>query len=240
MAKTEGNINTWLDQIHNKYKTAVSVDCVIFGYDETGLKVLLIPCDMPPFENKLSLLGDIVHPNETTDQAAHRVLYKRTGLDDIYMEQVQVFSDLNRHPLGRVITVSYYSLIKINGNSFMELKDNHSLQWKNVSEINELAFDHKIIMDTCLERLRKNLREHPIGFKLLPPVFTLQQLQTLYEMVLGVELDKRNFRRKLSHLQILKPTGDSQKDVSHRPAKLYYFDQMEYEERNINGFSFGL
>ena len=135
MAKTEGNINTWLDQIHNKYKTAVSVDCVIFGYDETGLKVLLIPCDMPPFENKLSLLGDIVHPNETTDQAAHRVLHKRTDLDDIYLEQVHVFSDLRRHPLGRVITVSYYSLIKINGNSFMELKDNHSLQWKNVSEI---------------------------------------------------------------------------------------------------------
>lgn len=91
MAKTEGNINTWLDQIHNKYKTAVSVDCVIFGYDETGLKVLLIPCDMPPFENKLSLLGDIVHPNETTDQAAHRVLHKRTDLDDIYLEQVHVF-----------------------------------------------------------------------------------------------------------------------------------------------------
>lgn len=240
MVGTRGNINTWLDQIHHEYKTAVSVDCVIFGYDHTGLKVLLIPCDMPPFEKTLSLLGDLVHPNETTDQAAHRVLSTRTGLDDIYLEQVQVFSDLERHPLGRVITVSYFSLIKLNGNALMKISGNHNLEWKNVQDIVELAFDHKLIMNTCLERLRRNLREHPIGFKLLPSIFTLNQLQTLYEIVLGVELDKRNFRRKLGHLQILKPTGELQKDVSHRPAKLYYFDQKEYEERIQNGFSFGL
>ncbi|MFZ1704018.1 MAG: NUDIX hydrolase [Saprospiraceae bacterium] len=240
MMGTLGNINTWLDQIHFEYKTAVSVDCVIFGYDQSGLKVLLIPCDMPPFENKMSLIGDLVHPNETTDQAAHRVLSTRTGMDDIYLEQVQVFSALNRHPLARVITVSYYSLIKLDGNSLLKIKGNHILQWKNVHEIQDLAFDHKLIIDTCLDRLRRNLREHPIGFKLLPSKFTLNQLQNLYEVVLGVELDKRNFRRKLGNLQILKPTGESQKDVSHRPAKLYFFDQKEYEERLKEGFDFGL
>jgi 8-oxo-dGTP diphosphatase len=236
----QGNINTWLDQIHHEYKTAVSVDCVIFGYDHSGLKILLIPCDMPPFENRLSLLGDIVHPDETTDEAAHRVLSTRTGLDDIYLEQVQVFSDLKRHPLGRVITVSYYSLIKIENDDFLLEKDNLGLQWKNVKDITELAFDHKLIMDTSLHRLKRNLREHPIGFALLPSVFTLNQLQTLYESVLGFEMDKRNFRRKLSNLEILKATGETQKDVSHRPAKLYYFDKKAYEEKLKNGFSFGL
>lgn len=240
MTNNGGNINIWLDQIHHEYKTAVSVDCVIFGYDQSALKVLVIPCDMPPFENKFSLPGDLVKPDETTDEAAHRVLSSRTGLEDIYLEQVQVFSDLKRHPLGRVITVSYYSLIKIEQDDFMQLSENQSLLWKNVQDIDELAFDHTLIVSTCLERLRRNLREHPIGFKLLPSIFTLNQLQTLYEIVLGVEFDKRNFRRKLSHLQILKPTGETQKDVSHRPAKLYYFDQVEYKERNENGFTFGL
>ena len=240
MTGNVGNINTWLDQIHHEYKTAVSVDCVIFGYDHTALKVLLIPCDMPPFEHKFSLLGDLVHPYETTDEAADRVLRSRTGLDDIYLEQVMAFSELKRHPLGRVITISYYSLIKLDNDNLMQITRDHGLSWKDVKEIDELAFDHKNIMDICLERLQRNLREHPIGFKLLPSKFTLNQLQTLYEVVLGMEFDKRNFRRKLSQLQILKPTGEHQQDVSHRPAKLYYFDQTAFEEKIRNGFSFGL
>ena len=235
-----GNINTWLDQIHHEYKTAVSVDCVIFGYNQASLKVLVIPCDMPPFENQWSLPGDLVHTNETTDEAAHRVLRERTGLDDIYLEQVQVFSALKRHPLGRVITVSYYSLVKIDRDDFLNKNGHHGLFWEDVKGIGALAFDHKLIMDTCLDRLCRNLREHPIGFKLLPQKFTLNQLQTLYEIVLGITLDKRNFRRKLGQLQILKTTGEVQKDVSHRPAKLYYFDQGAYEERLQEGFSFGI
>lgn len=235
-----GNINTWLDQIHHEYKTAVSVDCVIFGYNQASLKVLVIPCDMPPFENQWSLPGDLVHTNETTDEAAHRVLRERTGMDDIYLEQVQVFSALKRHPLGRVITISYYSLVKIENEDIFQKNINRGLIWKDVKDIKSLAFDHKLIMDTCLERLCRNLREHPIGFKLLPQKFTLNQLQTLYEIVLGINLDKRNFRRKLSQLQILKSTGEMQQDVSHRPAKLYFFDQEAYESRLKEGFSFGI
>src|SRR5690606_23454016 len=153
--------------------TAVSVDCVIFGYNHAALKVLLIPCDMPPFDNRLSLPGDLVHPNETTDEAAHRVLRERTGLDDTYLEQVQAFSALKRHPLGRVITISYYSLVKIEDEGFTLTTGGHGLSWKDVKEIDSLAFDHKLIMDTCLDRLCRNLREHPIGFKLLPQKFTL-------------------------------------------------------------------
>lgn len=240
MTKSKGNINTWLEQINHEFRTAVSVDCVIFGYDDDGLKVLLIKCDMPPFENQLSLLGDLVHPNETTDEAAYRVLSYRTGLDDIYLEQVQVFSGLGRHPLGRVITISYYSLIKIDADLMNHIKSNNALEWKNVQDITTLAFDHKLIVDTCLMKLQKQLREHPIGFKLLPQKFTLLQLQKLYELVLGINLDKRNFRRKLNNLGILKETGELESDVSHRPAKLYYFDELEYHLKMTNGFSFGL
>ncbi|MBC7885068.1 MAG: NUDIX hydrolase [Saprospiraceae bacterium] len=237
---TSENINIWLTQINNDFKAAVSVDCVIFGYDDDALKVLVSRCDMPPYEHQLSLLGDIVHPDETTDEAAMRVLIAKTGFTDVYLEQVQVFSDIHRHPLSRVITIAYYSLIKIDEDHLLHLEKNDHLQWIEVNEINSLAFDHFNIMHSCLRRMRKQLREQPIGFNLLPEKFSLLQLQRLFEVILNIQLDKRNFRRKLGALGILKDIGEIEESVSHRPARLYTFDKSIYEKKKKTGYSFDL
>lgn len=234
------NINTWLTQIHNEYKTAVSVDCVIFGYDDDALKILVSRCDMPPFENEQSLLGDLVRPEETTDEAAKRVLFAKTGFNDVFLEQVHAFSGKSRHPLGRVITVAYYSLIKIDDDHLSHIENNDFLQWIPVNEVKSLAFDHFEIMHTCLNRMQKQIREQPIGFELLPKKFSLLQLQRLYEVILNIQLDKRNFRRKLKALGILKDLSEIQESVSHRPASLYAFDDKIYEKKKNSGFSFEL
>lgn len=234
------NINTWLTQINNDFKAAISVDCVIFGYDDDALKILVSRCDMPPFEHEYSLLGDLVHPDETTDEAAKRVLLSKTGFTDVFLEQVQVFSDCDRHPLGRVITVAYYSLIKIDDDHLAHLEKNAHLQWIEVNSISTLAFDHYNIMHTCLKKMQKQIREQPIGFNLLPKNFSLLQLQRLYEVILDLQLDKRNFRRKLKGLGILLDMGEIEESVSHRPARLYTFDKSVYEKKRKSGFSFDI
>lgn len=231
------NINTWLTQINNDYKAAVSVDCVIFGYDDDALKVLVSKCDMPPFEREYSLLGDLVHPDETTDEAALRVLEKKSGFKDVFLEQVQVFSDKDRHPLGRVITVAYYSLIQINDDHLKHIEPSASLRWIDIKDVKSLAFDHLKIMNLCLTKMQKEISERPIGFKLLPEKFSLLELQRLYEVILDISLDKRNFRRKLKSMDVLKDIGETQKSVSHRPARLYAFNDNNTKSKTEISFS---
>ncbi len=234
------NINTWISELNSDAKAAISVDCVIFGYNEKELSVLQIECNMPPHEAKMSLIGDLVKSYETVDEAANRILEKITGLSDLYLEQVQTFSDPNRHPLGRVISVAYYSLIKTDKYELIDKEHKH-LQWVPITSTEEMAFDHQQIMNLCYNRLKKRLRERPVGFSLLPKKFTLIQLQRLYEIILGIELDKRNFRRKLKATGLLKDLGEVQQDVSHRPAKLYTFDYERYAEmENSNVLKFDI
>jgi 8-oxo-dGTP diphosphatase len=229
--KSKENINTWISQIQSDYKLAMSVDCVIFGYTEADLFVALIISDMPPFEGQLSLVGDLLRDHETLDEAAIRIVNERTGLQDVYLEQVKSFSEIGRHPLGRVVTTAFYSLLKIEDYQKF-LPKNCQLVWKKVSEVKDLAFDHKEIFDVCLAKLRQQIKDHPVGFSLLPQKFTLNQLQQLYEIILNVELDKRNFRRKLKNLDIIKDEKETEKDVPHRPAKLYSFDVEKYNENS--------
>lgn len=224
------NINIALKEIIEDYKTAVSVDCVIFGYDEEELKVLLIECNMEPYIGKWSLLGDLVLPQENIEDATKRVLKYRTGMENVYVEQVRSFGSVNRHPLGRVITVAYYSLVDINEVSITDV-DKKNLNWVSMSEAKNLAFDHDDILAYCLERLRERLRARPVGFNLLPKKFTLKQLQSLYEVILNIELDKRNFRRKLKSMDILMDLDEMQENVAHRPARLYSFDFKSYHQR---------
>ncbi|MGA0257912.1 MAG: NUDIX hydrolase [Saprospiraceae bacterium] len=234
------NINTWISELNSDAKAAISVDCVIFGYNEKELSVLQIECNMPPHEAKMSLIGDLVKSYETVDEAANRILEKITGLSDLYLEQVQTFSDPNRHPLGRVISVAYYSLIKTDKYELIDKEHKH-LQWVPITSTEEMAFDHQQIMNLCYNRLKKRLRERPVGFSLLPKKFTLIQLQRLYEIILGIKLDKRNFRRKLKATGLLKDLGEVQQDVSHRPAKLYTFDYERYAEmKNSNVLKFDI
>lgn len=201
------------------FNIAISVDCVIFGYLDKELKVLLIRSDLQEFEGMYSLLGDLVKPDEDLETASYRILRERTGLDDVYLEQVQAFGGLGRHPSGRVITIAYYSLIDIRHHK-LQLSHNE-LGWYPVNEIRKLAFDHKLILDTCLARLQEQVMEHPLVFNLLPEKFSLRELQEVYEAILGISLDRRNFRKKISLKDWLIDIDEMEQDVPHRPGKLY-------------------
>ena len=214
------------------FKIAISVDCVLFCYDNKELKVLLIKSDLEEFSELYSLLGDLVRPDEDLDSASYRILKERTGMEDVYFEQVHTFGGIGRHPSGRVITTAYYSLIDA---KHQELKlTNNDLQWHAVKDIQKLAFDHKIILDTCLDRLREQVSEYPIIFNLLPEKFSLRELQELYQAILDVELDRRNFRKKIAIKDWLVDLNEMEEDVPHRPGKLY---RLKPEHRKRPGGS---
>ena len=210
------------------FNIAISVDCVIFGYDEKELKVLLIKSDLEEFASLYSLLGDLIRPDEDLETASYRILKDRTGLDDVYLEQVQAFGSIERHPSGRVITIAYYSLIDIKHH---KLKlNNNELNWHPANEIKKMAFDHKLILDSCLGRLQEQVMEHPVIFNLLPEKFSLRELQELYQAILGIELDRRNFRKKISIKDWLVDLDEMENDVPHRPGKLYKL-KGQYKKR---------
>lgn len=208
-------------------KVPLTVDCAIFGFEESQLKVLVIKSDLELYEGHYSLLGDIVKDNEELDEAAYRVLKERTGMDDVFLDQVRAFSHPTRHPGGRVITVAYCSLLNINHHQ-LKIHDN-DLNWHSVSTLKDMAFDHKDIVDECYGWLQKRIQEHPLGFNLLPEKFSLRELQNLYEAILGVSLDRRNFRKKFASMDLLIDINEMEQDVPHRPGKLYKFNFEKYE-----------
>lgn len=201
------------------FNIAISVDCVIFGYDNKELKILLIKSDLEEFSGLYSLLGDLVKPDEDLDDASYRILKERTGMEDVYLEQVHTFGSIGRHPSGRVITVAYYSLIDITHHKLR--LDHNELHWHSVKDIKKLAFDHKLILNTCLQRLRSQVMEHPVVFNLLQDKFSLRELQEVYEAILGIKLDRRNFRKKITIKDWLQDLNEMETNLSHRPGKLY-------------------
>jgi len=216
------------------FQFAVSVDCVIFGYEDGVLKVLLIKSDLPAFLEKWSLLGDLVRPEEDLDAASYRVLQERTGLDNLYLEQVHTFGDVHRHPAGRVITTAYYSLVNVRHYQLKQM--DNELHWHAVREIEDMAFDHKKILDTCLQHLQKRVQEEPVIFNLLENKFSLRDLQNLYEAILDVKLDRRNFRKKLFTTDLLTDLNEMEQDVPHRPGKLYTFNHARYAKMKKKTF----
>ncbi|HEX8313468.1 MAG TPA: NUDIX domain-containing protein [Flavisolibacter sp.] len=201
------------------FNIAVSVDCVIFSYQDKALKVLLIKSDLEEFQGLYSLLGDLVEPEEDLEDAPYRVLQERTGMQDVYLEQVHTFGNINRHPSGRVVTTAYFSLINCKSDK-VQITDN-DVAWHNVADIRRLAFDHKLILDTCLQQLQEKVMEHPIVFNLLAEKFSLRELQDLYESILGIGLDRRNFRKRIMAKDWLVDLNQMEEDVPHRPGKLY-------------------
>ena len=210
------------------FKVAFSVDCVILGFEHNELKVLVIKCNLQEYLGMWSLLGDLVKPNEDLTDASYRILRERTGLHDVFLEQVHTFGNVNRHPGGRVITTAYYSLVNINDHQ-LQLSDNE-LHWHPVQEIVEMAFDHQKILETCLVQLREKIADHPIVFNLLPQRFSLRELQNIYESILNVKLDRRNFRKKFFMTDWLIDTGELENDVPHRPGKLYAFNCDKFSQ----------
>ncbi|MCF6227764.1 MAG: NUDIX hydrolase [Planctomycetes bacterium] len=221
-------------------RAAVAVDCVVFGLDDEGLKVLLIKRGIEPFKGKWALPGGFVRVDETCDAAAKRELAEETGLKRVFFEQLYTFSDVKRDPRERVISVAYYALVNLNDHKVQAATDAEKADWFDVNKFPKLAFDHSKIFETAKERLHGKVRYVPIGFELLPQKFALTQLQKMYEKILERPLDKRNFRKKVLAMGILEDTGESQKDVAHRAAKLYRFNEPEYKRLMKLGFNFEL
>jgi 8-oxo-dGTP diphosphatase len=233
------DIQTILHQLEHEGVIGISVDCVIFGFDENELKVLLIKSDMDKYHGKWSLLGDIIHWNEDIEQAAYRILKERTGMDDVYLEQVRAFGEVRRHPAARVVTIAYCSLINIEQHRLTKVEN--ELQWHRINMLADMAFDHLKILETCHEWLRKRILEHPLGFSLLPKKFSLRELQYLYEAILDVKMDRRNFRKKFFSMDLLEDTQEVERNVPHRPGKLYRFNYEKYrqkERRKWTGIDF--
>ena len=231
----------------------VSADCVIFGFDFEKLNVLIIrrSIDSTSKTTRMALPGDLIYDTEDLDMAASRILKELTGLSNIFMEQVAAFGNPDRiktpqdqkwlksiraQPNARVITVGYYSLVKMEDCALQASSFAKSAEWIAVNDIEELAFDHMEILQAALKKLKEKIRIQPIGFNLLPEKFTLGQLHKLYEAILDKQIDKRNFRRKILKLDILTNLEEKQKGVAHKPSKFVKFNERKYNKLSETGF----
>ncbi len=225
----------------NKYpRPSVTVDLVVFGYQNRKLSLLLIERGLPPFKGMWALPGGFVRENESVDEAARRELLEESGLGDVYLEQLYTFGDPKRDPRGRVISVSYYALVKPENHRLLANTDAVKARWFSVDELPPVAFDHQDIIALAHRRLRGKIRYEPIGFELLPKLFTLTQLQDIYETILGEELDKRNFRKKILSFEILKETDRKVESVPYRAPALYRFEEVKYRKLVRDGLRFDL
>lgn len=227
----------------NSYSTAdkvlLAVDCIIFGFDHEGLKILLIKRDFEPEKGKWSLIGGFLKKEEVLDSAAIRILESYTGLQDIYMEQLHAYSDIDRDPVERTISVAYYALINIE-NHDAEMIENYHAQWFNVADAPKLIFDHDSMVRHAIRRLRYRTSTKPVGFELLPEKFTMRQLLELYEAILDKELDKRNFISKINSLDILVKLDEKNMQSSRKGSYLYTFDKEKYDAKSLNDFVLNL
>jgi len=242
---------------------SISVDCVIFGFDKSGLRVLLNQIDKDALQQDLpkqassdqikqiyekhpvltgdnywSLFGAHVPERQDLDEFAKDLLFQATGLTDVYLQQINAFGSLDRVPYTRVITIGYYALINPDYYSLKQSNLAKSLQWFNLNELPTLCFDHEIIIQQALNKLRQEVMYHPVGFHLLPEKFTLTEIQSLYEVILNKKMDTRNFRKKLAKMDLLIDSGEKQQKVAHRAAKLYQFDIQVYQKLKMEGLNF--
>ena len=215
----------------------MTVDIVIFTLKEGLLQVLLVKRGVPPFEGQYAIPGGFIRGDESLEEAALRELHEETGVKNVFLEQLYTFGDPKRDPRGRVITVVYYALIASDKLSLVAGADAAETQWFPASSLPPLAFDHKSILGYALERLRNKLEYTTVGFQLLPEKFTLGELQAVYEAILGRQLDKRNFRRKLALLGILKPLREWQR-TGRKPAQLFRFSAARFEKLKDKGILF--
>jgi 8-oxo-dGTP diphosphatase len=219
----------------------VAVDCIIFGYDiiEKEIKLLLIKRGFEPAKGKWSLAGGFVKEDESLDEAAYRILLSLTGLKNVYMEQSFTFGHIKRDPGARVISTSYYALIKIQDIDD-NLKKENGANWISISTLPELIFDHSQMVIRALNELQCQIKTKPVGFELLPEKFTLVQLQDLYESIYRRKVDKRNFRKKILSMNLLQKLEEKEKKTSKKGAFYYKFISERYEIFREKGFDFSL
>jgi len=228
-----------IPQFYSEYpKFFVAVDCIIFGFSDGELNLLLLKRNMEPAKGCWSLPGGFVKENESAEEAASRVLFTLTGLND-FMEQLRVFSEENRDPGERVMSVAYYTLVNVEDYD-RELVQKHNAYWRNINDLPALIFDHDEMVQAALRRLQRKASTEPVGFSLLSEKFTVPQLQALYEAIYGRNIDKRNFRKKIQTMDFLEKSDEKDKSCSKRGAYLYTFNQELYEKAIQEGFSFTL
>ncbi|MDR3626676.1 MAG: NUDIX domain-containing protein [Ignavibacteriaceae bacterium] len=218
----------------------ISIDCAVFGFEQSVFEILLIKRARNPNKGSWALPGGFIKKEELVEDAAKRILEVTTGVSDIYLEEVAVFDEVNRFPLWRVFTIGHFALISPEHYKLTTGIDSTEVKWFRLDELPDLPFDHKHIIDVALSKLRSRVRYKPIGFELLPEKFTLPQLQALYEVILGKKLDKRNFRKKIMKMNLLKQLKEKDKNNVRRAAYLYKFDKYNYNKLKDNGFIFEL
>ena len=219
-------------------RPALTVDCIVFGLNDEELKVLLIQRKNEPFAGRWALPGGFVDVGEAPEQAARRELKEETGLANVSLEQLHTFGEPDRDPREHVVSVAHYALVNVADARVRAADDARQAAWFPVRKPPPLAFDHASILRMAHDRLEDRLRRQPVGIELLPRRFTLSQLQYVYETILGKEIDKRNFRRRVLRTGLLVETDQTQKEVAHRAARLYRFDVKEYRRLARQGFHF--
>ncbi|MBK6904166.1 MAG: NUDIX hydrolase [Saprospirales bacterium] len=215
----------------------VAVDCIILGYDDDRLKLLLFKRKVEPFQNEWSVIGSFVNPSESVDDAAVRVLEEYTGLQNIFMEPLGCYGAVDRDPGARVISQAFFALIRLDEKEVQTVETHHA-HWFDLSAVPKLILDHNQMVSDTLEKLYRKARYRPIGFELLPEKFSIPQLQNLYETIYGRTLDRRNFRKKILSMDILDKLDEKNKSSSRKGAFLYRFNQSRYQEMAERGFDF--
>ena len=210
-------------------KVFLSVDCIIFGFEENKLKILIGKRNMDPGRGEWSLYGGFVRGDESLDAAANRTLFELTGLRKVYMRQVGAFGNIDRDPGERVVSVAYYALINVNDYP-AKLMQEHGVEWVDIENIPHLYSDHNEMVCQARELMKQKMKTNPVGFELLPDLFTLTQLQRLYEAVNGEEIDKRNFRKRVKEMNYIEKTELIDKQSSRRGASLYRFNKQAFNE----------
>jgi ADP-ribose pyrophosphatase YjhB (NUDIX family) len=216
----------------------LSIDCLIFGFQRSELKILLVKHAEGIIKDQWALPGGFVAYDEDIDAAATRLLHDLTGVENLYLEQLKAFGDVNRYPTKRVITIAYFALTRPENFELIPGFTASDAKWFNIQNLPELPYDHNNILQFGWKNLKRKVKYEPIGFNLLRKKFTLLQLQELYEAILETSLDKPNFRRKIMKMGLLIPCQEKQKGVSHRAANLYRFDQKIYSQLKKDGFIF--
>jgi len=224
---------------HGTEPILVAVDCIIFGFDKEHLKLLLFKRKVQPFKDEWSLIGSFVKSGEPVGAAAERVLAESTGLNDVYMKELGSFGQVDRDPGGRVISIAHYALIRLDDRKEHLVNEYHA-KWFDVDDIPSLILDHNEMVKNALAQLKHNTKYFPIGFELLPQKFTIPQLRALYESIYQRELDRRNFRKKILSMQILKKMEEKDKSTSKKGAYYYQFDEVKYKQLEAEGFIFQL
>jgi ADP-ribose pyrophosphatase YjhB (NUDIX family) len=226
--------------LYDQYNThLVALDCIIFGFDQKELKILLIKRGFEPERGKWSLMGGFLKSLESVNEAARRILLELTGLQDVYMEQLYAYGDVQRDPVARTISIAYYALIRTDKYN-REIAEEYQAQWFPVSQMPPLIFDHSIMVERALARLRRKTHTQPIGFELLPEKFTIPQLRSLYEAINDKMYDPRNFSKKVGSMEWLIRLDEKDKTTSRKGAYYYHFDREKYQQMLSEGSNFEL